>query len=74
LEKFEKNVKDDNIILKLDLEVNLATIEDYVECWRIRIWEHGFIAMFCGKDAYSKTKAFKDTKFTDLAIKRILYR
>jgi hypothetical protein len=30
--------------------------------------------MFCGKDAYSKTKAFKDTKFTDLAIKRILYR
>jgi hypothetical protein len=32
LEKFEKTVKDDNITLKLDLEVNPATIEDYVEC------------------------------------------
>jgi hypothetical protein len=37
LEKFEKTVKDDNITLKLDLEVNPATIEDYVECWRFRI-------------------------------------
>jgi hypothetical protein len=74
LEKFEKTVKDDNITLKLDLEVNPTTIEDYVECWRVRIWEHGFIAMFRGKDAYSKTKAFKDTKFTDLAVRRVLYR
>jgi hypothetical protein len=30
--------------------------------------------MFRGKDAYSKTKAFKDTKFTDLALRRVLYR
>jgi hypothetical protein len=74
LEKFEKTVKDNNITLKLDLEVNPVTIEDYVEYWRVHIWEHGFIAMFRGKEAYSKTKAFKDTKFTNLAIRRVLYR
>jgi hypothetical protein len=62
-------VKDNNIALKQGLEVESATIEDYVESSRIRIWEHGFIAMFRGKEAYSKTKAFKDTKFTDLAVR-----
>jgi hypothetical protein len=67
-------VKDDNIPLKQGLEVESATIEDYMESWRVRIWEHGFIAMFCGKEAYSKTKAFKDTKFTDLVVRRVLYR
>jgi hypothetical protein len=74
LEKFEKTVKDDNISLKLDLEVKPATIEDYVESWRVRIWEHGFTAMFRGKEAYNKTKAFKETKFTDLTIRHVLYR
>jgi hypothetical protein len=74
LEKFEKTVKDDNIALKQGLEVESATIEDYVESWRVCIWEHGFIAMFRGKEAYSNTKAFKETKFTDLAVRRVLYR
>jgi hypothetical protein len=74
LEKFEKIVKDDNIPLKLDLEVNPTTIEDYIECWRVRIWEHGFIAMFHGKEAYSKTKAFKNTQFIDLAVRHVFYR
>jgi hypothetical protein len=74
LEKFEKTVKDDNISLRMDSEVQPATIDNYVESWRVRIWEHGFIAMFRGKDAFSKTKAFKETKFTDLAVRHVLYR
>lgn len=71
---FKKTMKDDNIILKLDIEDNPAAIEDYAECQRVRIWEHGFSAMFHEKDAYSKTKAFKDTKYIDLAVCRILYK
>ena len=67
-------MKDENIILKLDLEVNPTTIEVYMEYWRVQIWKHGFIAISCAKDAYKKTKAFKDTKFIDLAIKHVLYR
>jgi hypothetical protein len=30
--------------------------------------------MFRGKDVFSKTKAFKEHKFCDLAVKRVLYR
>ena len=71
---FEKTMKDNYISLKLDIEDNPATIEDYIEWWRVRIWEHGFIAMFRGKDAYNKTKAFKDSKHTDIVVRCILYR
>jgi hypothetical protein len=34
----------------------------------------GFSGMFKGKESYSKTKAFKDHKYTDLAIKRVVFR
>ena len=74
MEMFEKTVKDDNIFLKLDIEDNPTAIDDYVERWRVCIWEHGFTAMFKDKEAYSKMKAFKDTKYTDLAIRRVLYK
>jgi hypothetical protein len=30
--------------------------------------------MFRGKEAYNKMKAFKDTKFTNLVVRRILYK
>lgn len=74
MEMFEKTVKDDNISIKQDNVVKPASIDDFVESWRVRLWEHGFSAMFKGKDAYSKTKAFKETKYTDLAVRRVLYR
>lgn len=71
---YEKTVKDDNITLNQEIDDIPAPIEDYVERWRVRIWDHGFTAMFKGKDAFSKTKAFKETKNTDLAVRRVLYR
>ena len=49
-------MKDNNIVLNLDSEDKPATIEDYVECWRVRIWEYGFIAMFKGKDASARQR------------------
>jgi hypothetical protein len=30
--------------------------------------------MFKGKESYSKTKAFMDHKYTDLAIKHVVFR
>jgi hypothetical protein len=33
-----------------------------------------FMAMFCGVDSYSKTKAFKDNKNIDLVMKRVSSR
>jgi hypothetical protein len=41
----------------------------YVQAWLNRVWEHGFMGIFKRKDSYNKTKAFKDQKQTDLAVK-----
>ena len=34
----------------------------------------GFVGFFKGKESYTKKKAFKDQKQTDLAVKRVVYR
>jgi hypothetical protein len=36
------------------------TIDEYVEAWRIQIWDYGYMGWFKGKEAYTKTKAFED--------------
>ena len=74
LKKFKNIVKEDNFSLKQDLVDKPATIEEYVESWQVCIWEPRFISMFCGKDAFSKAKAFKETKLWNLTIKRVIYR
>jgi hypothetical protein len=50
------------------------TVDEYVEAWRIQIWDYGYMGWFRGKEAYTKTKAFEDHRSTNLAIKRIIFR
>jgi hypothetical protein len=75
VEQFEKTVKDDDIpILISTLDDSPLQLDEYVEFWRVRIWDYGFAHMFRGKDSFSKTKAFKDQKQCDLAVRRVLFR
>jgi hypothetical protein len=48
--------------LTIDMEVaeKPRTIDVYVQAWYNRVWEHGFMGIFKGKDSYSRTKAFKE--------------
>jgi hypothetical protein len=39
------------------------TIDEYVQAWRIQIWDYGYMGWFKGKEAY-----------TDLAVKRVIFR
>jgi hypothetical protein len=50
------------------------TIDEYVEAWRIQIWDYGYMGWFRGKEAYTKTKAFEDHRSTDLAVKNVIFR
>jgi hypothetical protein len=49
-------------------------MDQYVETWRVRVWNSGFMSMFRAKDAFSKTKPFKDQKHCDLTIKRVMFK
>ena len=52
----------------------VQTLNEFVEVWRVKIWDHAFVPMFWGTDSYSKTKAFQDNKNIDLVVKRVISR
>jgi hypothetical protein len=68
-------MKDDNIPIVIStFDDSPLQLDQYVEVWQVRIWDNGFAQMFRGKDAFSKTKSFKDHKQCDLAIKHMLFK
>jgi hypothetical protein len=63
VEKYEKTVKVDNIPIVIStFDDSPLQLDQYVEVWRVWIWDNGFAQMFRGKDSFSKTKSFKDHK------------
>jgi hypothetical protein len=71
---FSKSIKEDNLEIDMDVVEKPKTIDVYVQAWHNQIWELGFPSIFKGKDSYTKTKAFKEQRHTDLAIKRVVFR
>jgi hypothetical protein len=71
---FSKTMKEDGLTIDMEVAEKPKTIDVYVQAWHNRIWKHGFIGIFKGKDSYTKTKAFKDQRQTDLTVKRVVYR
>lgn len=49
-------------------------MEQYVEKWRVMLWEKAYGAFFIGPSQYSKSYPFSAQAGTDLAWKRLLYR
>jgi hypothetical protein len=73
-QQFEKIVQEDKLNLAKNSAAKSLTPENYVETWRIRVWKEAFQSFFRGADAFSKTKSFKNHKFTNLAVKRVFFR
>jgi hypothetical protein len=74
IDLYTKTVKEDGLTIDMEVAEKPRTIDAYVQVWHIRVWEHGFIGIFKGKDSHSRTKAFKDQRQTDLAVKRVVFR
>ena len=71
---FSKTVKDDGLAIDLDVAQKPRSISQYIQAWHDQVWEMGFVGFFKGKESYTKKKAFKDHKQTDIAVKRVVYR
>jgi hypothetical protein len=71
---FSKTVEDDGLEITTPGNLKPRTVDEYVQAWRNQIWEYGYLGWFRGNEAYTKTKAFKDHRNTDLAVKRVIYR
>ncbi len=49
-------------------------LEDYLENWRICLWDKAYNTHFVGPDAYTKSMRFDKVKESDLVVKRLCLR
>jgi hypothetical protein len=59
---FSNTVKEDGLLIDMEVPVKPRTLDVYIQGWHNQIWEHGFVGFFKGKDSYSKSKAFQDQR------------
>ena len=71
---FLKIVKDDGLMIDMDVAQKPRSISQYIQAWHNQIWEMGFVGFFRGKESYTKTKAFVDQRKTNIAVKQVVYR
>ena len=71
---FAKSVKEDGLEIDMDGFKKPRTIDVYVLIGHNQISKPRFMGIFKGKEFYSKTKAFKDQRHMDLAVKRVVFK
>jgi hypothetical protein len=74
VELFENIIHKDNITLHMDVTTEPKTILQFIESWRIKLWDKAFLTVFKGADHFKKSDSFKDFKGSDLVVKRVVYR
>ena len=57
----------------LDGDVEVDSLPDYIEKWRICLWDKAFIGHFTGADIYGKGTWWKDVKGADNIVKRLIF-
>jgi hypothetical protein len=71
---FDTIVSKDNISLNMNVPDEPKTIAQFIESWRVKLWDKGFVMVFKGADHFKKSDSFKDFKGSDLVVKRVVYR
>jgi hypothetical protein len=58
----------------VDESKDVDSFEDYIENWRICLWDKAYNTFFGGADAYGKTTKFEKVKDGELVVKRLCLR
>lgn len=57
-----------------DVNSKRTPMAEYIEKWRVLLWEKAYLSFFTGANVYSKSQPFNSQPGTDMAWKRCLYR
>ena len=69
-----QRLKSSKINIDWDANEEVKTIGEYVEAWRILLWEDAFYFVLQGVSAYSRIVPFAGAEENDNAMKRAAYR
>lgn len=64
----------ENIHVDWSARPDLDEVKEYVEKWRILVWDRAYFFLLRKNNGYSRTSAFKDHDGTANAVKRLMYR
>jgi hypothetical protein len=71
--EFDSFLKNSELVLS-SVDTDLLSLKDYLEKWRIQIWDNGFFNFFRGKTPFIKFSVFAEFPGTQQAVQRLLYR
>jgi len=74
VEYFEGVVRDDNIKIDMAVPQQLEYLADYVEEWRKKIWDQGFMAHLKEANYFKKGDFFVNFEGSAQAVRRVLFR
>jgi len=57
----------------MEVDQEFELLIDYIKGWWIKLWDHAYIRVFKGVDAFKKLDLFKDFKGSNFVVKKILY-
>jgi len=61
-EMLENIISEDNIQINMQVSGEPELLLAYIDCWRMKLWDHAYVGVFKGADAFKKLDLFRDLK------------
>ncbi len=74
IEYFENVVRQDQININMNVPLQPETLAEYIEGWRRKIWDQGFMAHLRGTNYFKKSDNFMTYEGLKHAVRRVLFR
>ena len=74
MEMFESIMWQDNIPIDMSTAKDSMSLSDYLESWRMKVWDIAYAAVFKGADSFKKSDSFRGYKGSTLYVRRLIFR
>jgi len=58
----------------MDIATEPKTLKEYLESWRMKVWDIAYTCVFKGVDAFKKLKNFKEFKEAMLVVHHLIFK
>ncbi len=74
LELYDRITHDDKISINMAASPEIQTLSEFLEGWRMKLWDYAFTGVFKGTDAFKKSDSFMDFSGSILVVWRLIFR
>ena len=74
IEMFESIMRQDNIPIDMSSSEEPMSLSEYLESWRMKVWDTAYSAAFKEADSFKKSDSFRAYKGSTLYVRRLVFR